>query len=138
VISARVASEVDFCCFAVLMAARNEASICGSSTSVVMRNTPRSRCISAHHQRSPDVPASFSASFIVSSASEVRSAKCKKGVKYLTCPSSVSVPLPSHWPENQGPERRLRKIQDLPGGSVQPCNPRTDPIGHRERGRRHK
>src|SRR5271166_1923713 len=48
VASARFASETDFCSFAVLIAAPNEASIWFSSAPRAARNTPRSRCSSAH------------------------------------------------------------------------------------------
>ena len=41
---ARFASEIDFCSFAVLMAAQNDASIWVSSALKAVRNTPRSRC----------------------------------------------------------------------------------------------
>src|SRR6202022_796697 len=59
-------NERDFCSFAVLMAAQNEASIWVSSASRAARNTPRSRYSSAHHQRSSDLSASASASLIAS------------------------------------------------------------------------
>ena len=59
------------------MASQNEASIWVSSAPIAVRNTPRSRCSSAHHQRSSDLSTSASASFIASRASEVRSARCK-------------------------------------------------------------
>ena len=59
------------------MASQNEASIWVSSAPIAARNTPRSRCSSAHHQRSSDLSTSASASFIASRASEVRSARCK-------------------------------------------------------------
>ena len=44
----RSASETDFCSFAILMASQNEASIWVSSAPIAARNTPRSRCSSAH------------------------------------------------------------------------------------------
>ena len=37
------------------MASQNEASIWVSSAPIAVRNTPRSRCSSAHHQRSSDL-----------------------------------------------------------------------------------
>jgi hypothetical protein len=59
-------SEIDFCSFATLMASQNEASIWVSSVPIAARNTPRSRCSSAHHQRSPDLSTTASASRITS------------------------------------------------------------------------
>jgi len=53
------------------------ASICVSSAPMAARNTPRSRCSSAHHQRSSNLSTSASACPIASRASEVRSARCK-------------------------------------------------------------
>jgi hypothetical protein len=77
VASARVTSEIDFCSFAVLIAAQNEASICVSSAPIAARNTPRSRCSSADHQRSSDLSPNASASLIASRDSVVRPARCK-------------------------------------------------------------
>src|SRR5271165_5032228 len=77
VVSARVNSEVAFCCFAVLIAPRNEASISVSLAPVAVRNTPRSRCNSADHQRTSNFSTNPSASLIASRASNVRFAKYK-------------------------------------------------------------
>jgi hypothetical protein len=77
VASARFSSETDFCSFAILMALWNESSIWVSSAPKAARNTPRSRCSSAHHQRSSDISACLSASFIASSASGMRFARYK-------------------------------------------------------------
>ena len=55
------------------MAVQNEVSICDSSASTAIRNTPRSLCSSADHQRCSNLSATSSASFIASRASEVRS-----------------------------------------------------------------
>jgi hypothetical protein len=60
------------------MALQNEASICVSSAPKAVRNTARSRCSSAHHQRSSVLATSASASVIASRASEVRSARDAK------------------------------------------------------------
>ena len=57
------------------MASQNEASIWISSAPIAVRNTPRSRCSSAHHRRSSDLSTSVSASLIALRASEVRSAR---------------------------------------------------------------
>ena len=59
------------------MASQNEASIWVSSAPKAARNTPRSRCSSAHQQRCSNLSTSASASLIASRASEVRSARCK-------------------------------------------------------------
>src|SRR5260221_13157267 len=75
--SARFSSEIDFCSFAVLIASQNEPSIWVSSAPIAARNTPRSRCSSALHQRPSNLSATTSASRIASRASEVRSARCK-------------------------------------------------------------
>jgi hypothetical protein len=45
-----------------------------ASAPIAVRNTPRSRCSSAHHQRSSDLSASACASLIASRASEIRCA----------------------------------------------------------------
>src|SRR5215470_7207358 len=71
VASARFSNETDFCYFAVLMAAQNEASIWVSSPPIAARNTPRSRYSSAHHQRSSVLATSASASVIASRASDI-------------------------------------------------------------------
>jgi hypothetical protein len=60
-----------------MIASQNEASIWVSSAPIAARNTPRSRCSSAHQKRSSDLSAIASASLIASRASEVRSARCK-------------------------------------------------------------
>src|SRR5580704_8289961 len=75
--SARFVSETDFCSFAILMAAQNEASIWVSSAPTVARKTPRSRCSSAHQKRSSDLSTRASASSTARRASGVRSARYK-------------------------------------------------------------
>src|SRR5215469_829126 len=65
---------MDFCSFAILMASLKEASIWASSAPITATNTPRSRCISAYHQRPSDLSASTSAAFMASRASGLRSA----------------------------------------------------------------
>jgi hypothetical protein len=74
VASARFSSKTDFCCFAILMASQNEASVKVSSAPMAARNTPRSRCSSENALRCSNLSASASASLIASRASEVRSA----------------------------------------------------------------
>jgi hypothetical protein len=59
------------------MAAENEVSFCVSSAPNVARNTPRSRCSSAHQLRRSVISTSASASSIASRASELRFSKCK-------------------------------------------------------------
>ena len=66
----RFSSETDFCSFAILIASQNEAPIWASSAASAAKNTPRSRCSSAHQQRSSDVTTKASASLIASRASE--------------------------------------------------------------------
>jgi Domain of unknown function (DUF4158) len=74
---ARLCSNTDFCSFAILTASQNEASIWASSAPIAARNTPRSRCSSAHQPRSPDLSTNVSASLIAPRASKVQSERCK-------------------------------------------------------------
>src|SRR5258707_4941096 len=73
------------------MAAQNEASIRASTAPKVARNTPRSRCSSALHQRPSNLSASASASLIASRASEERCAKCKASALSARNSGTISV-----------------------------------------------
>ena len=90
VASARFAREIDFCCFAVLMAAENEASIWVSSAPIAVKNTPRSRFISAHRQRSSDLWVSANRDNSVQSRiEEDPPGKKKKGTEKRTRSNSL-------------------------------------------------
>src|SRR5271165_5611057 len=91
------------------MASQKEASICVWSPPITARNTPRSRCSSAHHQRSSDLSTASSASVIASRASETRFAKNKASPL-----SARKYGLRSIGPVRDSPVFRLRSTRYLP------------------------